>query len=89
MQVILGLVGLIISTTMYFLFPETSQPGARGIDAMKGTNETDSSGPFVFINPLQSLWLLCSPAILLPVSFRTITYRLVNTFTDDIKRVSL
>ena len=68
-QVILGLVGLIISTAMYFLFPETSQPGARGIDEMKGTNETDSSGPFVLINPLQSLWLLRSPAILLTVRF--------------------
>jgi hypothetical protein len=71
-QVVIGLVGLIIFTAMYFLFPETSQPGARGIDEMKGTNGTDSSRSFVFINPLQSLWLLRSPAILLTVRFCTL-----------------
>jgi hypothetical protein len=69
MQGILGLIGLIAFTTIYFLFPETSQPGARGIDKMKAANEIDSSKTFIFINPLQSLWLLRSPVMLSVVSF--------------------
>ena len=68
MQGILGLLGLIAFTTIYFLFPETSQPGARGIDKMRAANEIDSSKSFVFINPLQSLWLLRSPIMLSIVS---------------------
>ena len=69
MQGILGLVGLIAFTTIYFDFPETSQPGARGIDKMKAANdEIDSSKSFIFINPLQSLWLLRSPIMLSTVS---------------------
>ena len=66
MQSILGLAGLIAFTTIYFLLPETSQPGERGIDKVKA-NGTQSSGSFVFINPLQSLWLLRSPSMLLIV----------------------
>ena len=69
MQGFLGLVGLIAFTTIYFLFPETSQPGARGIDKMKAANEIDSSTSFIFINPLKSLWLLRSPVMLSIVSF--------------------
>ena len=68
MQGILGLLGLIAFTTIYFLFPETSQPGAKGIDKMKAANEIDSSKSFIFINPLQSLWLLRSPIMLSIVS---------------------
>ena len=68
MQGILGLVGLIAFTTIYFLFPETSQPGARGIDKMKAANGIDSSKSFIFINPLQSLLLLRSPIMLSIVS---------------------
>ena len=68
MQGFLGLVGLIAFTTIYFLFPETSQPGARGIDKMKARNEIDSSKSFIFINPLESLWLLRSPIMLAMVS---------------------
>jgi len=59
-----GLLGLIAFTTIYFLFPETSQPGARGIDKMKSEDGT-SSRSFVFINPLRSLWLLRSPIMFL------------------------
>ena len=65
MHGILGLLGLIAFTTIYYLFPETSQPGSRGIDKMKA--EHGSSRPFVFINPLRSLWLLRSPIMLLIV----------------------
>ena len=67
MQGSLGLVGLIAFITIYFLFPETSQPGARGIDKMKAANQIDSSKSFIFINPLQSLWLLRSPTMLATV----------------------
>ena len=66
MHTIIGLLGLIAFTTIYFLFPETSQPGARGIDKM---NETDRSRSFVFINPLHQFLLLRSPTMLLIVSF--------------------
>ena len=65
MHGILGLLGLIAFTTFYFLFPETSQPGARGIERMKAEHGSSS---FVFINPLRSLWLLRSPTMLLIVS---------------------
>jgi len=64
MHGILGLLGLIAFTTIYFLFPETSQPGARGIDKMKA-EQGSSPRSFVFINPLHSLWLLRSPTMLL------------------------
>ena len=67
---ILCLVGLIGFTTFYFLFPETSHPGARGIEKMNAANGIDySSTSFIFINPLESLWLLRSPSILLTVRF--------------------
>ena len=69
MHVVLGLLGLIISTIIYFFFPETIQPGATGIDKMKAAQEIDSPTPFVFINPFTSLWLLHSPSLLLTVRF--------------------
>ena len=72
MHGILGLLGLIAFTTIYFLFPETSQPGTRGIEKMKakehGLGSSSSSTSFVFINPLRSLWLLRSPIMVLIVS---------------------
>jgi len=63
MHGILGLLGLIAFTAIYLFFPETSQPGVRGIDKMK--EEHGSSRSFVFINPLRSLLLLRSPIMLL------------------------
>ncbi len=47
-----------------FYFPETSHPGARGVD--KVIEEGGRLG-FVFLNPLSSLWLLRSPNIFLVV----------------------
>jgi len=66
---ILSLVGLIGFTTFYFIFPETSQPGARGIEKMNAANGIHS---FKFINPLEPLWLLRSPSLLLAVRFYAI-----------------
>ena len=68
MHVILGLLGLIVFTTIFIFFPETSQPGATGIDKMKTGHGNDSSTP-IFINPFKSFWLLRSPSMLLTVRF--------------------
>ncbi|PPR07301.1 hypothetical protein CVT26_012420 [Gymnopilus dilepis] len=66
MQGSLGAVGFIAFCIMYFLFPETSQPGTRGIEKLrasqKGTNEKVK---FVFVNPLRPLLLLRSPNLFL------------------------
>ena len=67
-HVILGLLGLIVFTTIFIFFPETSQPGATGIDKMKTGHGNDSSTP-IFINPFKSFWLLRSPSMLLTVRF--------------------
>ena len=74
-HVVLGLLGLIIFTTIYFFFPETIQPGATGIEKMKAAKGIDSSTPFIFkfINPFKSLWLLRSPSLLLTVRSYAIT----------------
>jgi len=64
MQAFLGVIGLIELGFMYFLFPETSQPGARGIDKM---SLEDRPKRFIFINPLRPLALLRSPNLLLIV----------------------
>ena len=82
---IMCLVGLIGFAAFYFLFPETSQPGARGIEKINASNGIDSSTSFIFINPLEPLWLLRSPPMLLTVRFYTETRKQI---TDSIKRVS-
>ena len=68
-HVVLGLLGLIVLITIYFFFPETIHPGTTGIDKMKAANGIDSSTSFIFkfINPLDSLWLLRTPSLLLTV----------------------
>ena len=63
MQVLLGVCGLLEFVLMYFLFPETSQPGARGIDKLA----LEDRAKFIFINPLRPLALLRSPNLLLIV----------------------
>jgi len=62
MQAFLGVLGFVAFVFMYFLFPETSQPGARGIDKLTLENEP---ARFTFINPLRPLALLRSPILLL------------------------
>jgi MFS family permease len=47
-----------------FLQPETSQPGARGVDKARAKGDSDR---LVFLNPFSSLGLLRSPNIALPV----------------------
>ena len=64
MQAFLGALGLVGFVVMYFLFPETSQPGARGIDKLA---LEDKPAKFIFINPLRPLALLRSPNLLLIV----------------------
>ena len=76
MHVVLGLLGLIVFIIIYIFFPETIQPGATGLDKMKATNGIDSSTPFKFVNPFESLWLLCNPSMLLTVRFYAIRQRL-------------
>ena len=65
MQLGLGLFALVCLILTIFLQPETSQPGARGIDKARANGEKDR---LVFLNPFKSLWLLRSPNIALPVS---------------------
>lgn len=64
MQAILSAFGLVEFVAMYFFFPETSQPGARGIDKLASESQRSR---FIFINPLRPLALLRSPILLLIV----------------------
>ncbi|KAI0810795.1 MFS general substrate transporter [Irpex lacteus] len=63
MQLGLALFAFTCLVLTVFLQPETSQPGARGIDKARAKGESDR---LVFLNPLRSLWLLRSPNIALP-----------------------
>ncbi|KAI0085893.1 major facilitator superfamily domain-containing protein [Irpex rosettiformis] len=63
MQLGLSLFALICLILTIFLQPETSQPGARGIDKAREKGEKDG---LVYLNPFKSLWLLRSPNIALP-----------------------
>ena len=65
MQALLGVFGLTEFLLIYFLFPETSQPGARGIDKL---TLDDQPQKFIFVNPLRPLALLRSPNLLFIVS---------------------
>jgi hypothetical protein len=67
MQAFIGVIGLIEFGLMYFLFPETSQPGARGIDKLALVDGLRQPAKFIFINPLRPLALLRSPNLLLVV----------------------
>ncbi len=56
--------GILSFTLTYFLQPETSQPGARGVDKVLQANGKVS---WVWLNPFESLALLRSPNVLLLV----------------------
>ena len=70
MQGFLGVVGFLIFCMMYCWFPETSQPGCRGIDKMRAESGENTKSHFYFINPLRPMLLLRSPNLLLIVSKR-------------------
>ncbi|KAF8877738.1 MFS general substrate transporter [Gymnopilus junonius] len=67
MQGSLGMVGFVAFCIMYFFFPETSQPGTRGIDKLRAiqSESTEKRIGFVFVNPLRPMLLLRSPNLLL------------------------
>ncbi|KAF8957777.1 MFS general substrate transporter [Flammula alnicola] len=76
MQGTLGVLGLIAFSFLYFLLPETSQPGERDIDKMK------QKKGFTFVNPLRPLWLLRGPtlfaiAIILSACITTVWVQLI------------
>lgn len=67
MQFALGVAGLVALFLMILFMPETSQPGARGIDKLMLEDEDAGKSPkwrWVWLNPLESLWLLRSPNLL-------------------------
>lgn len=64
MQALIGVFGIVKLLFIYFLFPETSHPGARGVDKLMLENRPVK---FIFINPLRPLALLRSPNLLLIV----------------------
>ena len=75
MQGSLGVVGFIAYCIMFLFFPETSQPGSRGIDKVRASQGPDAKNKkigFIFINPLRLMLLLRSPNLLLIVSARSI-----------------
>ncbi|KAF5318029.1 hypothetical protein D9619_012107 [Psilocybe cf. subviscida] len=65
MQGSLGVMGLIAWLAIVFFFPETSQPGARGIDQLRKKEGQNYRPRFVFVNPLRPLALLRSPNLFL------------------------
>ena len=68
MQAALGITGFMTFVSILLFFPETSQPGARGIDKLQLTTAGAASRPVVFINPFKCLLLLRSPNLLAVVS---------------------
>ena len=71
MQGFLGVVGFLIFCMIFCCFPETSQPGSRGVDKMRAESGENAKNHFYFINPLRPLLLLRSPNLLLIVSTRS------------------
>ena len=56
-----GFVSLVLT---YLFQPETSQPGARGVDKLV---EKEGKARWVWLNPIESIVLLRSPNVLLVV----------------------
>lgn len=68
MQQLLGLFCLVAFVIILLAFPETSHPGARGIDKVRQSGEVRRSWLPRFVNPLKPLDLLRSPNICCAVS---------------------
>ena len=77
MQGFFGVYGFLIFCMIYCWFPETSQPGSRGIDKMRAESGGNSKDHFYFINPLRPLLLLRSPNLFLIVSTRWLHVEIV------------
>ena len=65
MQLFLGLVGLLVFFLILFFLPETYHPNKRGVDNLDPS--LLSKWRPVILNPLQPLWLLRSPNLLIVV----------------------
>jgi hypothetical protein len=63
MHLAIAVMGALAFVAIFFCLPETSHPGARGVEKMEA-----GSSKIVFVNPLRSLLLLKSPLLLLFVS---------------------
>ena len=55
MQAFLSCFGFVLLLTTYFTLPETSHPGARGVDKLI---EAEGRSKWVWLNPFKSLKLL-------------------------------
>ncbi|KAK0493376.1 MFS general substrate transporter [Armillaria luteobubalina] len=65
-QIALALAGLVAFVLMFFFLPETSHPGSRGMDKMRGADGALSKQwKWVWLNPFASLALLRSPNLML------------------------
>lgn len=67
MQAALGIMGITIFIAILFFLPETSHPGARGIDKLRAKlmeAGASSSRIIVFVNPCRPLALMRSPNVL-------------------------
>jgi hypothetical protein len=69
MQFFLAAAGIFQFCWMYSYFPETAQPGTRGIDKLPGIDSLKHHPRVIFINPLRPLALLRSPNLLFIVSY--------------------
>ena len=68
MQLYLAAAGVFQLCWMYSYFPETAQPGTRGIDKLQGIDNPKHHPRVIFINPLRPLALLRCPNLLFIVS---------------------
>jgi hypothetical protein len=68
MQALLGAFCLVAFIIIFLAFPETSHPGARGIDKLRQSGNAGRGWLPKFVNPLQPLNLLRSPNIFCTVS---------------------
>ena len=62
MQLALGFWGLAAFVWIFLFFPETSHPGARGVEKIDPVKRPTWRP--VILNPLAPLWLLRSPNVL-------------------------
>jgi hypothetical protein len=72
MQFIIGIFGFIALGIIWFCFPETSHPGARGIDKIhrQAANGMKVKWTHYLVNPLSPIGLLRAPNILTMVSLQ-------------------